>query len=388
MRLQVLLVEPDSVDRLYPFSATHCAWELRCGLYTILERWQHTLPSASVTVTSHRDLHVRSFVERCQGTPFQSLPTLTVNAAALLSPSVMRKMEEVCMKSTSPIVFVSGQETIGAFTPEPPTSPTSISAALDAAQGADVQQIDVEGKTISRLWQLLDCIKDGVRWDSELVTQRRDPNASIHPTCVIDEEHGPVIIGTNSTIHAFTVLTGPLVVADNCVVKSHSNIGHSVVGPVCKVSGEISDSIFHANANKQHDGFVGHSWIGEWCNLGSGTITSNLRITYGEVSVPMPWGKENSGRQFLGMLAADHVRTGIGTRIPTGAVIGPMSAVVPDGFSPVQVSPFSWVQGSQVSEYQPDKALSTSKKAMERRQAVLGPYTEAILREIHRQTYG
>jgi hypothetical protein len=125
-------------------------------------------------------------------------------------------------------------------------------------------------------------------------------------------------------------------------------------------------------ANKAHDGFIGHSYLGRWVNLGAGTITSNLKNTYGTVSLWTPDGMRDTGVQKLGTLFGDHVKTGIGLRITTGSVLGAGSNVFGSDVPPKHVPPFSWGEGRSLGTYRIDKFLDVTRRAMSRRQVTLG----------------
>jgi hypothetical protein len=140
---------------------------------------------------------------------------------------------------------------------------------------------------------------------------------------------------------------------------------------MCKVHGELSSTIILGHSNKGHDGFVGHSMIGRWVNLGAGTITSNLKNTYGPVQLWTPEGTRDTGMQFLGTLFGDHVKTGIGSRLTTGCVLGAGANVFGGAVLPKAVAPFSWGESGAFTSYQLDKFLETAERMMARRDVAL-----------------
>jgi hypothetical protein len=144
------------------------------------------------------------------------------------------------------------------------------------------------------------------------------------------------------------------------------------IGEVSRVHGEISSTIVLGHANKSHDGFVGHSYLGRWVNLGAGTVTSNLKNTYGTVSLWTPRGVRDTGTLKLGTLFGDHVKTGVGLKITTGSVLGAGSNVYGSAMPPKYVPPFSWGEGHELRRYRPDKFLQTAERAMSRRNVALG----------------
>ena len=197
-------------------------------------------------------------------------------------------------------------------------------------------------------------------------------SAKIHAAS-IDTEQGAVVIGPNTTIEVGTHLKGPLVIGEGATIRMGARIsGPSSIGPHCKVGGEISNVNFQGWANKAHDGFLGNSVIGRWCNLGAGTESSNLKNTYGEVK---QWDQrsgslQGTGLQFCGLLMGDHSKCGIGTTFNTGTVVDPACVIFDSGFPPKHLPPFSWYdarkEDMQIQAL--DRMLNTATKVMARRE--------------------
>ncbi|MBI2793403.1 MAG: hypothetical protein HYX66_01980 [Ignavibacteria bacterium] len=378
--MQVLLIEHEGVEGLYPFSITHCSWELRCGAFTIVERWTKSVPDCVVTVASHRDLHVREYVERNQQTPsFVLEPTLIMTANVLMSPTVMQQVVDTCMHSTDPIAFFCSGHPVGAFLPKPPASPSEAAQYLDTIDVNTCRTIDVTGHIISRLWHALDHIGDAVSWDANLVDEDDFTGSSIHDTCVIDESGGQVIIMSGAQIGPHSVITGPSVIGRNTLVKAHASITESVIGPVCKVAGEIEHSIIQGYSNKQHDGFLGHSYLGHWVNLGAGTITSDLKNTYGHIRIQLPWGEEDTQRIMIGLLMGDHSKSAIGTKFSTGTVCGIFCNVVLSEFPDKLIRSYSWADDKATTAYEFKKAIEVARLVMGKRDAELSQTAEELL---------
>ena len=188
---------------------------------------------------------------------------------------------------------------------------------------------------------------------------------------IINNDNGPVIIDDSATIQPFSVLNGPLFIGKNCLIKSHSTIANSIINHDCKVSGEIHSSIFHPYSNKAHEGFLGHSFIGSWVNLGAGTTTSNLKNNYSNVSVKWDGDLVDTGSIFFGSVIGDHVKTAIGTNLNTGTVIGMGSNVVSQSFPQRYIHPFSLYYKGKVTKISFDDFCETAQKAMSRRELSL-----------------
>jgi UDP-N-acetylglucosamine diphosphorylase / glucose-1-phosphate thymidylyltransferase / UDP-N-acetylgalactosamine diphosphorylase / glucosamine-1-phosphate N-acetyltransferase / galactosamine-1-phosphate N-acetyltransferase len=198
-----------------------------------------------------------------------------------------------------------------------------------------------------------------------------EPGAVVEPNVCFDASSGPILLRAGSHVQAFTRLVGPLYVGQGSTLTT-DRIAASSIGDVCKVHGEVSNTIFIGHANKGHDGFVGHSILGRWVNLGAGTITSNLKNTYGTVQLWTPDGVRETGLQFLGTLFGDHAKTGIGLRLTTGTVLGAGANVYGSAMPPKAVAPFSWGEAEAFSDYRPDKFLEVASRMMARRHVTLG----------------
>jgi UDP-N-acetylglucosamine diphosphorylase/glucosamine-1-phosphate N-acetyltransferase len=186
---------------------------------------------------------------------------------------------------------------------------------------------------------------------------------------LFDASGGPILVRRGTTIQAFTRLVGPCVIGEETIVNG-GRIATCSIGERCRVHGEVSMSVFTGYANKGHDGFIGHSVLGRWVNLGAGTVNSNLKNNYSDVHFWTPRGVEHTGMQFLGAFLGDHAKTAIGTRLTTGAVIGTGANVYGTGITPRYVPPFAWgLDGSDVWEL--NAFLETAERAMKRRDVAL-----------------
>jgi UDP-N-acetylglucosamine diphosphorylase/glucosamine-1-phosphate N-acetyltransferase len=191
-------------------------------------------------------------------------------------------------------------------------------------------------------------------------------DATIEPYVVADTTAGPVVIERGAQVMAFTRLVGPCVIGAGSTVMG-GRLACCSIGPAVKVSGEMSVTVMIGHANKGHDGFVGHSVIGRWANLGAGTITSNLKNSYGEVTMWTPRGVQRTGQQFLGSLIGDHAKTGIGTRLNTGSVIGAAANLFGTRMPPKVVPPFGWGDGEPWETFALDRFLVIAARVMGRR---------------------
>lgn len=210
-----------------------------------------------------------------------------------------------------------------------------------------------------------------------------EEGAEIGPYVVFDTTGGPILIQRGSSIHPFTRLVGPVAIGCNCQIMG-DRIATSAIGDWSKIRGEFSNSIVLGYSNKGHEGFIGHSYLGRWVNLGALTTTSNLKNTYGNVQLWTPSGTRDSGQQFLGTMFGDHVKTGIGMMLRTGTVLGAGANVYGSHAPPKAVTPFSWGDDEPYGEYDLSKFLVTAERMMERRHVKLSAKAKAQLTESHR----
>ncbi|HEX5133306.1 MAG TPA: putative sugar nucleotidyl transferase [Candidatus Krumholzibacteria bacterium] len=228
-----------------------------------------------------------------------------------------------------------------------------------------------------------DCVVYGgvqiVRPEDVVIGERAVVRAGV----VLDASDGPIVIADGALVMPNATIVGPVSVGRGAIVKTGAKIlpGTSI-GPVCKVGGEVEETIFAAYANKQHDGFLGHSYIGEWVNIGAASNNSDLKNNYSPVRMWCAGSERETGRQFLGLLMGDHTKTGINTLFNTGTVVGfncnVFSSEMPAKFLPS----FSWGHGEVMSRYDLEKAMQTASVVMERRQVKFTAAHRAVFEKI------
>lgn len=211
-------------------------------------------------------------------------------------------------------------------------------------------------------------------------------SAEVEPMVVLDASNGPIVIEPGAHVRSFTRLVGPCYIGPDVNVMG-GDISVCAIGDKSKVRGELSNTVFLGHSNKGHDGFVGHSYLGRWVNLGAGTITSNLKNTYGPVALWTPDGVRDSGMQFLGTLFGDHAKTGIGMRLTTGSVLGAGANVYGSKMPPKVVAPFAWGDGEPYDTYRADKFVETAKRMMSRREVVLSETAARHLTSAHKRRW-
>jgi len=201
-----------------------------------------------------------------------------------------------------------------------------------------------------------------------------DPTASVEPCVVIDTRPGPVIIDRGAIVQAFSRLEGPCYIGQESHILG-ARVRASTIGPVCRVGGEVEASIIQGYSNKAHDGFLGHSYVGAWVNLGAGTQTSDLRNDYGRVSVPLGGQATDSGLRKVGAFIGDHTKTGLNCLLNTGSVVGAFCNILPTGsLLPKFIPSFCTIWHGQLREREDlPAALATAATMMRRRGCRLSP---------------
>jgi UDP-N-acetylglucosamine diphosphorylase/glucosamine-1-phosphate N-acetyltransferase len=205
--------------------------------------------------------------------------------------------------------------------------------------------------------------------------------ATLEPGVVLDVQKGAIVLERGVVVRSGTRLEGPLWLREDTIVSGGALRGVSA-GPHCRLHGEISHSVFSGHANKSHDGFLGHSVVGAWVNLGAGTITSNLKNTYGPIRLDIGAERIETGRTNLGTLFGDHVKTAIGTLLPTGAVVGAGAQLFGAPRAPKHVAPFAW--GGETDERLTLEAfLAVAARVLPRRGVTVDAAARAALTALH-----
>jgi UDP-N-acetylglucosamine diphosphorylase / glucose-1-phosphate thymidylyltransferase / UDP-N-acetylgalactosamine diphosphorylase / glucosamine-1-phosphate N-acetyltransferase / galactosamine-1-phosphate N-acetyltransferase len=207
------------------------------------------------------------------------------------------------------------------------------------------------------------------------------PGALVHPMVVIDAEHGPVYLDEGVEVHPFTRIEGPCYVGKKSILLGTKCREGNSIGPMCRLGGEVEESIIHGYSNKYHDGFLGHAYVGEWVNLGALSTNSDLKNDYSSVSVILD-GKTpiSTGSTKVGSLIGDHTKTSIGTLMNTGSYVGAMALIATNGkLLPKFMPSFAWfVEGAVTKGFGKKKVYETAKTAMSRRKCTWTPADEAM----------
>ncbi len=277
---------------------------------------------------------------------------------------------------------------------------------LDDDEAVDVAPVASAG-LLQRPWDLLRGLDERLRYDLPRLAGRLKPFAAdahpqaavigdqgvavadrvdVHPFVCLDATDGPIVLDEGAVIHPHSIVYGPCYIGRDSMLHARTDIGNAAIGPRCKLGGEISGSIIDGFSNKAHAGYLGDSYLGEWVNLGAGTITSNLKNTYGPVRARHGCAgePEDTGMQFLGAIIADHVKTAIGTRLSTGTCLATGAMIALSAFPPRYVDRFRFLTDRGESRYELDRFALVADRMMQRR----GQRVTADLAHRFAQLYG
>jgi len=393
-----IVLYDDAVARGFaPFLRTRPAGELVAGALLTRRRWTAVFGQPAVGFVSAS--HLAAFEEF----DAPAAVTETIPAGTWLVNSRCCPALTLTAAPAATVLVVDGM--VGAVRlaePLPLAAMADGTVTLDALAPRTGIRASLTGWWLTAVWDLVGHLPAMLAADAAALAARHDAatplpsgvtvlgshpvviaaDARLEPQVVIDATAGAVIIGAGAVVQAFTRLQGPVVIAPGASVLG-GRLACVSIGEGAKVHGELSVAIVIGHANKGHDGFVGHSVIGRWANLGAGTLTSNLKNSYGAVSCWTPDGMRETGLQFLGALIGDHAKTGIGARLTTGSVIGAGANVVVDGIVPKVVPPFAWGAPPAWGTFALEKFEAVAERVMARRGVFLTDGGRAQLRAAH-----
>lgn len=397
MDTKICFFEDDLLSKFHPLTLTRPLFDLRTGILTLGEKWNRKLGQYSGEPQGLLRNHLKGlFTETVPETD----PVLWINPRFLPSDSLV---DEISALDLNHALLCKGKPVAALLSKEIHRSWTN--------SGINLQNVTVNNSSsepaneLKNIWDLFLLNGEEIHADIKTIGSLNeiDPGnypgvhfagkekifaekgVKIEPGCVIIAEKGPVFLGNEVTIMANSVIRGPVAVCDHSTVKAGTKIyEETTIGPVCKVAGEISNSVFHSYCNKAHDGFVGNSLFGQWCNLGADTNTSNLKNNYSSIRIT-DWesGEEyETGQQFIGTIMGDHSKTGINAMLNTGTVCGVSCNLFASGYPPKFIPSFSWVSNDAMNRYKIDKAIETMRRMMARRNVELTTEYEMMMRTL------
>jgi len=370
-------------NQLLPFTFTRPVADIRIGILTIREKWEKFLGSTTTTVTEEYLSDKFPMVELEQN--------VLINASFCPSENLVpliKNLQEnqAIFYNDEPLAFYAKED-----------------QEIDFDAFTITQYTDDDVLRIENTWDIFEKNHQAIKRDYDVLTQGRTSEAIPQTTIAFNPEHifiekgakvmcaslnatdGPIYIGEDTVLMEGATIQGPFALCEHSSVKMGAKIyGGTTIGPHCKVGGEVANSVMMGYSNKGHDGYMGNSVLGHWCNLGADTNTSNLKNNYAQVRL---WDYDTerfakTGTQFCGLMMGDHSKCGINTMFNTGTVVGVSANIFGAGYPRNFIPSFTWGGSSGMETYNTTKAFEVAAVVMARRGLEFDTQEEAILNEV------
>jgi len=389
--MNYILFDDKSWQNLLPLTFTKPVGEIRTGILTLKEKWEKMLQSP-VSYKTEDYLSEKYTIK-------VATENILINGSVIPNKNLIEKIQQLDTNKA----LVAGTKILALKINKdqlPNFNPFSI-------ENIEKENFSSEFISIEWPWDIFKLSEVNIKTDFDLITKNRKSKPLSKSNNILAEENifieegakvefatlnastGPIYIDKNAEIMEGSLIRGPFALCEHAVVKMAAKIyGPTTIGPYSKVGGEINNSVIIGYSNKAHDGFLGNSVIGEWCNLGADTNNSNLKNNYTEVRL---WNYEKerfvkTGLQFCGLIMGDHSKCAINTMFNTGTVIGVNANIFGGGFPRNFVPSFSWGGAQGFTIYGLDKAFEVDEKVMERRNKILDDKEKKILNYIFEKT--
>ncbi|MEL6484460.1 MAG: GlmU family protein [Bacteroidota bacterium] len=385
--MNYILADGTFREALLPLTYTRPISDIRIGILTIKEKWEKHL---GATVSDKTEAYLSDKFPMVS-----ALDNVVIHSIFLPNPQLVSAIKALSENE----MLLYGEIIIAYRTTDAKQEPST-----DTFKGVSFEG---EPMTITNPWDIFSKNGEAIEEDFQLLTQGRksqpisETNQVVNADSIFLEEGamvefsilnastGPIYIGKNATILEGCIVRGAFALCESAILKMGAKIyGPTTAGPGCKLGGEVNNSVLFANSNKGHEGFLGNSVLGEWCNLGADTNTSNLKNNYAEVRL---WnykteGFARTGLQFCGLIMGDHSKCGINTMFNTGTVVGVSANIFGSGYPRNFIPSFTWGGASGFTTYLPKKAYEAATAMMKRREIDFNETEEAILTEVFEQT--
>lgn len=380
----ILFDDKEIQDHLLPLTYTRPVGALRVGILTIAEKWEKHL-------NGHASFHTRDYLKRKY--PLSKTDdNFFINGAICPNQPLIEAIKELATGQA----LVKDELLIAARTTE---------GELPDTDNFFTETFNDDLILVDKPWKIFKLNAAEIRADFDIITKDRtsarieDPHTIVYgkenvfieegakiKAAVLNAERGPIYIGKNAEINEGAIIRGSFALCEGSIVNMGAKMrGDSTIGPFSKVGGEVTNSVIQGYSNKSHEGYLGNSVLGEWCNLGADTNTSNLKNNY--VNVKLWSYAENrfvdTGETFCGLIMGDHSKSSINMMFNTGTVVGVSSNIFGAGFPRTFIPSFAWGGQAGFTTYRVDKALEVAEVVMERRNKILDDQEKAILQHIY-----
>lgn len=403
----ICIFEDEQYQQLQPLTYFRPSYHLKCGILSIHRKIRRNYPNLRVELNTRSYLrnlikqnHPSEIVEH-----IKSDKMLFINGRILVDDSFNL---EVPLEGPDEL-FVCNGTFVGARLSGNNLDlvSSSLKDVLSISDFPNLAKKEVQVDVIEYPWDLVkfneqELIKDFKKLYSEKENNIKEyfgvhllnpenifigKNVIIKPGVILDAENGPIYIDDNAQIMHNASIQGPAFIGHHTIVKMNATIYHNTsVGKVCKVGGEIEHTIIHSYSNKQHNGFLGNSYLGSWVNLGAGTTNSDLKNNYGVIKVFVNNKLVDSGQQFVGLTMGDHSKAAINTSFNTGTVVGVSSNVFGGSFPPKYLPSFCWGGSDALTTFDIDRSIEVAERVMLRRNVLLTDIDKELFRTVFNLT--
>jgi len=408
MKTAICIFEDEGFRNLLPLTYLRPVYDLKCGMLTLREKITKQLTSKNVILHARTSLQ-KVLTERYPGFPinkYNADSILFINGRLLINKKIVKEIKKLGENST----LVKDGITIAAnlcgenlrtlfaskleFLPfyilnsmtKDETDCTLINYAWDLVNANGNEIVNDFDSLVNKIPKI-DSKKNR---SVEFLNKNKifiSKDVEIQPFVFLDASEGPIYIGKDVKIMSHSHIQGPAFIGDSSIIKTHASIYHGTsIGEVCKVGGEIESSIIHSYSNKQHDGYLGHSYLGSWVNIGAGSNNSDLKNNYENITVLHNGKNVDTGSQFVGLIMGDHSKTAIGTLFNTGTIVGVSCNIFGAGFPVRNIPSFSWGGSAFLRTYDISKSIEVANIVTKRRNVNLSEAEISLLKEIFELT--
>jgi UDP-N-acetylglucosamine diphosphorylase / glucose-1-phosphate thymidylyltransferase / UDP-N-acetylgalactosamine diphosphorylase / glucosamine-1-phosphate N-acetyltransferase / galactosamine-1-phosphate N-acetyltransferase len=392
----IVLFEDAGYKNFGPLTKTRPVFELKTGIFSIRERFSKLFPENNFYYFYRKafDPMIKNIGSKGMEVLPDGIPFMAINARILPNKNFLKFFEAFKAKNSLLATDEDEKLLMGVF--------ASKSDFVEAIRKGVKTSVKPVLEVIKYPWDITNSLGNWITFDTALLEKDKwnkgkiphatlinkdqifiSKTAKISAGVILDASEGPVVIDDGAEVMYNSVILGPAYIGRDSKIKIGSKIYHNTsVGEVCKVGGEVEGTVIHGYSNKQHEGFLGHAYIGEWCNLGADTNNSDLKNNYSFVKVEINGELVDSGSLFVGVIMGDHSKTGINTMINTGTVIGVACNIYGEGFPPRYVEDFHWGGKEKLIKYPFGRTAETIKVVMARRNKELEKYQEEILKKL------
>ncbi|GBD90289.1 UDP-3-O-[3-hydroxymyristoyl] glucosamine N-acyltransferase [bacterium BMS3Abin04] len=407
----ICIFEDSGFKNFQPLTYTRPIYDLRCGIFTLKEKILNYLKSSNVILLTREyladDQKTKNPGQNVNKFPAELDNCIFINGRLLVDNNLADKI--IALRTNQ--MLVSNNEIAAANLDKAQLNKISndFKEIENLVSSDGLSKIEIDATLVHYAWELVNNNGDEIRKDFNFLVHDKaeklngkiyngttfvneskifiGENSKIKPGVILDAEEGPIYIGKDVTIFPNVVIEGPCYIGDGSKIKVGAKIYENTsIGPVCKVGGEVEESIIHSYSNKQHDGFLGHAYLGSWVNLGADTNNSDLKNNYGNVKVFINDEQVDTGSKFVGLTMGDHSKCGINTMFNTGTVVGVSCNIYGGNFPPKYIPSFSWGGSEGFTTYKLDKSMAVAKKVMARRDVQFNESDENIFKTVFKLT--